>query len=75
MTLYGKQHNLVESTLLLVDNGHNEEAYVLARSILNNYFLIGYLLNDDENRTRLREYRIQPYISERNYWENIKNNK
>ncbi|WP_092921342.1 DUF5677 domain-containing protein [Romboutsia hominis] len=62
MTLYAKQHNLIESTLLLLDNNHNEEAYVLARSVLNNYFLIGYLLNDRDGR-RLKEYRIQPLLS------------
>lgn len=72
ITLYAKQHNLVESTLVLIDRGHNEEAYVLARSILNNYFLIGYLLNDNENRDNLKEYHVQPYISGRYYWRNVK---
>lgn len=72
VTLYAKQHNLVESTLALVDMNNNEEAYVLARSILNNYFLIGYLLNDDEDRSRLKEYQAQPYICDRFYWRNVR---
>ena len=72
ITLYAKQHNLVESTLVLVDMGNNEEAYILARSILNNYFLIGYLLNDDEDRNRLKEYQIQPYLNKRRYWKKVK---
>lgn len=71
MTLYAKQHNLIESTLLLLDNNNNEEAYVLARSALNNYFLIGYLLNDS-NGSRLKEYRIQPLLSARRDLRNIR---
>ncbi len=71
ITLYVKQHNLVESTLLLLDNNHNEEAIVLARSALNNYFLIGYLINDPD-KSHLKEYQLQPCISARKYWKNIK---
>lgn len=71
ITLYVKQHNLVESTLLLLDNNHNEEAIVLARSALNNYFLIGYLINDPD-KSHLKEYQLQPCIFGQQYWKNIK---
>lgn len=71
ITLYVKQHNLIESTLLLLDNNHNEEAVVLARSALNNYFLIGYLINDPD-KSHLKEYQLQPCISARKYWRNLK---
>jgi hypothetical protein len=72
ITLYAKQHNLVESSILLLDNGMNEEALVLARSAINNYFLIGYLLDDDANRTRLKKYQIQPLLSQKYLLKNIK---
>ncbi|MGG0521267.1 DUF5677 domain-containing protein [Priestia aryabhattai] len=60
ITLYGKQSNLLESTLLLLENNHAEEAYLLLRSILNNKMLIEYLCNDDDEGTRYKEYMIQP---------------
>ncbi|HHN8469267.1 DUF5677 domain-containing protein [Clostridioides difficile] len=72
MTLYAKQHNLIESTILLLDNNMCEEAYILARSVLNNYFLIEYLLNDNEDKSRLKEYQIQPLLAERKYWKKVK---
>ncbi|MDM0664814.1 DUF5677 domain-containing protein [Clostridium perfringens] len=72
ITLYAKQHNLLESTLLLLENNNVEEAYILARSLVNNYFLIGYLLNDNENRTRLKEYHNQPIISNMYQLKNMK---
>lgn len=69
LTLFAKQHNLIESIILLLDNGMNEEAYVLARSVLNNYFLICYILED---KKRIKEYQIQPLISELKYWRKVK---
>lgn len=66
ITLYAKQHNLVESTLLLLENNNNEEAMILARSVLNNYFLIGYLLNDPD-KSHLKEYQSQPLFSQLYY--------
>ena len=74
ITLYAKQHNLVESTLVLIDNKHNEEAYILSRSILNNYFLIGYLIGDDKDRRRLKEYQIQPALAKKRDLDYIKKN-
>lgn len=71
ITLYAKQHNLVESTLLLLENNNNEEAMILARSVLNNYFLIGYLLNDPD-KSHLKEYQSQPLFSQLYYWKNVK---
>lgn len=71
ITLYAKQHNLIKSTLLLMENDMNEEAFILARSVINNYFWIGYLLNDDAKRNRLKEYHIQPLINERNKLSNM----
>lgn len=61
--LYAKQHNLLESILLLLDSNHSEESYILARSMVNNYFLIGYLLDDNKKRNRLKKYKMQPIIS------------
>ena len=61
MTLYSKQTNLFDSALLLLENNHAEEAYVLVRSMLNNLMLIQYLCDDDEDRSRYKNYSIQPY--------------
>ena len=71
-TLYAKQHNLLEAAILLMENGMNEEALILARSAMNNYFLIGYLLNDDAGRSRLKEYQTQPLISKKHLLANMK---
>ncbi|MUL29486.1 DUF5677 domain-containing protein [Priestia megaterium] len=72
ITLYGKQSNLLESTLLLLENNHAEEAYLLLRSILNNKMLIEYLCNDDEDRSRYKEYMIQPEKSRISFLKDIK---
>lgn len=72
ITLYAKQHNLLEAAITLMDNGMNEEAIILARSAMNNSFLIGYLLNDDSNRSHLKEFQIQPLISRKYLLKNMK---
>ncbi|MPQ32195.1 hypothetical protein E4V42_12230 [Clostridium estertheticum] len=72
ITLYAKQHNLLEAAIVLMENGMNEEALILARSAMNNYFLIGYLLNDDVDRSRLKEYQTQPLISQKYLLVNMK---
>jgi hypothetical protein len=64
VTLYAKQSNLFESTLLLLENNHAEEAYVLVRSMLNNLMVIDYLCNDDEEKERYKNYMIQPVKAE-----------
>ena len=71
ITLYAKQHNLLESAIILTDNGMNEEAVILARSAMNNYFLIGYILNDDKHKSHLKEFQIQPLISEKYLVDNM----
>lgn len=73
ITLYAKQHNLIESTIILLNQNMNEEALILARSVVSNYFLIGYLLDDDKNCSRLKKYQRQPLIADLYYWKNIRN--
>lgn len=60
ITLYAKQNNLIESVLLLMENNMNEEAMILARSVLNNYFLVSYIL-DDPQKKHLKEYQVSTY--------------
>ncbi|WP_181898520.1 DUF5677 domain-containing protein [Halobacillus trueperi] len=71
ITLYAKQSNLFESALLLLENNHSEEAYVLVRSMLNNTMLIHYLCND-ETGERYKDYKIQPTKSELSFLYDIK---
>ena len=71
ITLYAKQNNLIKSVLLLMKNNMNEEAMVLARSVLNNYFLLSYILADPQ-KMHLKEYQMQPIITSLFYWKNAK---
>ncbi|WP_229389879.1 DUF5677 domain-containing protein [Lysinibacillus sphaericus] len=71
ITLYAKQSNLFESALILIENNHAEEAYVLVRSMLNNTMLIDYLCND-ESGERYRNYMIQPTKAELSFFYDIK---
>lgn len=64
ITLYAKQSNLFESILILFENSHAEEAYILVRSMLNNAMLIDYLCNDNKNKLRYKNYMVQPLKSE-----------
>ena len=73
ITLYAKQNNLIKSVLLLMKNNMNEEAMVLARSVLNNYFLLSYILADPQ-KMHLKEYQMQPIITSLFYWKNAKTN-
>lgn len=72
ITLYAKQHNLAEATIVLLDSNMSEEALILSRSLLNNCFLIGYLLNDDDKKSHLKKYHIQPLLSKRFLLKNMK---
>lgn len=72
LTLYSKQTNLLESSLLLLENNHAEEAYVLVRSMLNNLLLIQYLCDDDEERNRHKNYKIQPYKNQLRFLKSVK---
>lgn len=71
ITLYAKQSNLFESALLLIENNHAEEAYVLVRSMLNNTMLIDYLCND-ETGERYKNYMIQPTKAQLSFFYDIK---
>jgi hypothetical protein len=64
VTLYAKQSNLFESTLLLLENNNSEEAYILVRSMLNNLMLIDFLCNDNEEKERYKNFMIQPKKAE-----------
>lgn len=57
--LFAKQTNLFESLLVLLENNHAEEAFIIFRSMLNNSMLINYLSNGDVQK-RLTNYRAQP---------------
>lgn len=63
LSLMAKQVNLCDSCLLLLENGMEQEAYLLARSQFNNMLWIKYLC-DDEGDSRVKEYFYQPHISQ-----------
>lgn len=71
ITLYAKQHNLLESILVLLEHNMSEEAYILLRSLLNNGMWIVYLCDDDEKRSRFREYSNQPIINNLYFLNNL----
>lgn len=62
LTLMAKQVSLCDACLALLENGMEQEAYILARSQFNNMLWIKYLLADDDG-SRLKEYLYQPMIS------------
>ncbi|MCK2020786.1 DUF5677 domain-containing protein [Peribacillus frigoritolerans] len=72
LTLFAKQSNLFESTLVLLENNHAEEAYILLRSMLNNSMLIKYLYNDNEKKERYKNYMIQPVKSQLSFFYDVK---
>ena len=72
LSLMAKQVNLCDSCLLLLENGMEQEAYLLARSQFNNMLWIKYLCNDDDENTRVKEYFYQPHISQILSCKNIK---
>ena len=72
LSLMAKQINLCDSCLLLLENGMEQEAYLLARSQFNNMLWIKYLCNDDVENTRLKEYFCQPHINQVLSCKNIK---
>lgn len=61
LSLMAKQVNLCDSCLLLLENGMEQEAYLLARSQFNNMLWIKYICEDDGN-SRVKEYFYQPHI-------------
>lgn len=72
LSLMAKQINLCDSCLLLLENGMEQEAYLLARSQFNNMLWIKYLCNDDTQNTRVKEYFYQPHINQILLCKNIK---
>lgn len=63
LSLWAKQVNLCESCILLLENGMEQEAYLLARSQFNNMLWIKYIC-DGEGEERVTEYFHQPNISQ-----------
>ena len=63
LSLFAKQVNLCESCILLLENGMEQEAYLLARSQFNNMLWIKYIC-EGEGNSRVKEYFCQPYISQ-----------
>ena len=60
LSLLAKQVNLCDSCLLLLENGMEQEAYLLARSQFNNMLWIRYICGDEDN-SRVKEYYYQPH--------------
>ena len=63
LSLWAKQVNLCDSCILLLENGMEQEAYLLARSQFNNMLWIKYIC-DGEGDERVKEYFHQPNISQ-----------
>lgn len=63
LSLLSKQVNLCDSCLLLLENGMEQEAYLLARSQFNNTLWIKYICDGDDN-SRVKEYFYQPHINQ-----------
>ena len=65
LSLMAKQVNLCDSCMLLLENGMEQEAYLLARSQFNNSLWIKYLCEADEgDDTKLKEFFYQPNIAQ-----------
>lgn len=65
LSLMSKQVNLCDSCVLLLENGMEQEAYLLARSQFNNTLWIKYLCEAEEgDNSRLKEFYYQPYINQ-----------
>ena len=63
LSLFAKQVNLCDSCVLLLENGMEQEAYLLARSQYNNMLWIKYICEGEDN-SRVKEYFYQPHISQ-----------
>lgn len=64
LSLMAKQVNLCDSCMLLLENGMEQEAFLLARSQFNNMLWIRYLMHDDEEHSRYKEFIYQPTINQ-----------
>ena len=73
LSLMAKQVNLCDSYILLLENGMEQEAYLLARSQFNNALWIKYLCEAEEgDSTRFKEFSYQPYIKQLMENQNLK---
>ena len=73
LSLMAKQVNLCDSCMLLLENGMEQEAYLLARSQFNNTLWIRYLCEAEENDdTRLKEYCYQSDVNQLKENNNLK---
>ena len=63
LSLFAKQVNLCDSCMLLLENGMEQEANLLARSQFNNMLWIKYIC-EGEDDSRVKEYFYQPHISQ-----------
>ena len=73
LSLMAKQVNLCDSCILLLENGMEQEAYLLARSQFNNALCIKYLCEAEEgDSTRFKEFSYQPYIKQLMENQNLK---
>lgn len=63
LSLLAKQINLCDSCILLLENGMEQEAYLLARSQFNNMLWIRYIC-DGEDNSRVQEYLYQPNVGQ-----------
>lgn len=73
LSLMAKQGNLCDSCVLLLENGMEQEAYLIARSQFNNTLWIKYLCEAEEgDDSRLKEYFYQPSINQLRSNQNLK---
>lgn len=63
ISLFAKQINLCDSCVLLLENGMEKEAYLLARSQFNNMLWIKYICDGVDN-SRVQEYLYQPNVGQ-----------
>lgn len=71
LSLLSKQVNLCDSCLLLLENGMEQEGYLLARSQFNNVLWIKYICEDTDD-SRVKEYFYQPHINQIRNCKNLK---
>ena len=71
LSLMAKQVGLCESCVLLLENGMEQEAFLLVRSQFNNMLWIKYIC-DFNNSEHIKEYIYQPYISQIKVNKNLK---
>lgn len=63
LSLMAKQVNLCDSCVTLLEQGMEQEAYILARSQFNNMLWIRYICEGEDN-SRVKEYYYQPHINQ-----------